>query len=650
MTTATKKITGAAMTKTAIALAAGLAFAACGGTSGFGLSAGDNDPAKLAEAFASLQAPSPGPVNKLGKPMVFLAARGTPKQLVAYDLEGKAELWRVDSEVSSKVIVGRDFVAYKQGEKQFVARDVATGGQLWSMAIDGSFVGAASDASRVFITTKNSSRKWSLKALDGKTGSSLWDVSAPGVLGTPAARGGLVFSPYMKQWLTIIDANNGKVMTRIRGIDEEISFVRTTPSEVYFGSKSGVFLLDEKAASGKRAQSTYGVAALPKQFEKVHYHWDAFDPIQAGYSAYDRNRILWNAASSADGFAFQNDMVTVQTYRFFFSFNAKTGDLQWAYNHPRVDIIASSNVGSSIGIASMAGDLGALDPITGQRIYQAKIPGQFIGGTFDADGWSPKETVGENSSTAAALAGIARDRDARFNAVKKYAVIALSQLKGADVAKDLLALIQNEKTPPYLLQTAGDVLVARKDPTGLVHLVAALQLQSDYVAGTKARSVGVVARSIAALDPEGIDPKLRGEAIDSLLAHLNSPQTAAADLIHLVMAIGNFAQPSGPAMETLNSFLLVYRADPSFATQTESMTAIIDLLLSKGAAKERATVSFVAEDPVTQSSIADYARKALVSRPEKIPAKEVPAKDAASGKGAAMKANSKAKAAPTKKK
>lgn len=610
-----------------LVLAAGIALglAACGGTSGFGLSSGDNDSVKLAAAFATVQAPSPGPINALGKPLVFLSARGTPKQLVAFDLEGKSELWRIDAEPTSKVIVGRDFVAYKQGENRFVARDITTGAQLWSMAVEGTFVGAAADATRVYVTAKNSSREWTMQAIDGKSGGALWDIEAPGVLGAPAARGGLVFSPFMKQWLTIIDANSGKVLTRIRGIDEEISFVRTTPSEVYFGSKSGVFVLDERAASGKRSQSTYGNAKLPESFSQVHYHWDAFDPIQAGYSAYDRNRILWAAGSSGETLAFANDMVTVHTYRFFFGFNAVSGDLQWAYNHPRVDIIASSFLGSSIGIASMNGGIGALDPATGTKIYEAKIEGQFVGGTFDAAGWAPSESIGDGGSTAAALASIARDRDARFNKIKTYAVEALSQLKGGDVSKDLLTLIQNPKTPPYLLQTAADVLVSRKDASGLVHLVAALKLRDNYVDGSKARAVGIVARAISALDPEGIDPRVRGEAIFELLAHMNSPQTALADLVHIVGALRQLG--TGTALKPMTSFLLVYRTDPAFATQSEALSVIIDLLLAKGGAKERATVSFVAEDPATLGSIANYAKKALVQRPAKVPTPEAkPAK------------------------
>jgi outer membrane protein assembly factor BamB len=557
-----------------------LALAACGGTGSFGLSSGDNDPEKLSAAFAKMEAPAAGPINRLGKPLVFLAARGTPKQLVAYDLQAKGELWRVDADVSSKVVVGRDFVAYNEGGKQLVGRDIESGGKLWSVEIDGTFVGAAADTDRVYFTVKSGSRSWILRALNGKSGDEIWDAESNGALGAPAARGGLVFSPFMKQWLAILDGRQGTQLTRIRGIDEEISFVRTTPTDVFFGSKAGVFLLDGRAASGKRAQSTYGAAKLPENFIRVHYHWDAFDPIQAGYSAYDRNRVLWAGEAKGDALGFKNDMVTVQTYRFFFGFSATSGELTWAYNHPRVDIVASAELGDAIGIASMMGEIGALDPATGERIYEAKIEGQFIGGTFDAAGWAPSERSGASGGTAAALASIARDRDARFNDVKKFAVTALSQLKGGDVSRDLLTLIQNPKTPPYLIQTAADVLVERKDPEGLVHLVAALEKRHDYVAGTKPRAVGIAARAIAAMDPDKIPAAQRGKSVQGLLAHLEAPETAAADLVHLVRALGRVG--AGAEIKPLTSFLLVYRTDPAFATQIEAVAATIDVLLNNG--------------------------------------------------------------------
>lgn len=598
-----------------------LAAAACGGPSGFGLSSEDNDPVKLRAALAKMQDPPEGPINRMGKPLAFLAARDKPKELIAYDLEAKSELWRAEADVASKVVVGRDFVAHIEDEGELVGRDISTGKRLWTVDIEGTFIGAAADATKVYYTSKTGSSSWLLIALDGTTGGEVWEAEAPGALGAPAARGGLVFSPFLKQWLAILDAKTGKQLTRIRGEDEEISFVRTTPEAVYFGSKTGVFLLDERAASGKRDKSTYGRAALPEEFIRVHYHWDAFDPIQAGYSAYDRNRVLWQGHKEGDQLAFADDRVVVHTYRFFFGFSAESGTLEWAYNHPRTDIVASAQLGSSIGIVSMMGDIGALDPATGKRVYTSKIKAQLIGGTFDAAGWSPSEKAeGAPSSTAAALASIARDRDARFNEVKKYAVTALSNLEGGDVSKDLLALIQSPKTPAYLVKTAGEVLVDRRDPAGLPHLIEALSVRYDFVEGKKPMAIGIVAQALAALDEKNISRAQRGRAAKSLLAHLRDPQTPIGDLVHLVRAIGSVG--SRAELGALSSFLLVYRADPSFASHIDAVSATIDVLLRDGGMAERELVSFVASDPHTQPGVSQYAQRALLHENTSLPSKQ----------------------------
>jgi outer membrane protein assembly factor BamB len=605
----------------AVAAAGALALAACGGSGAFGLTSDDNNPAKLAEAFAKVEAPPAGtPTNKTGKPLAFLIARpnkkkGVGKRLIAYDLQAKKELWTVESDVSSKVVVGTNFVAHREGDRSLVARDVATGKKLWSIGVGAGFVGVAADTSQVYYVNADKSGAkpvWYLAALSGASGEELWRAEAPGQLGVPAARGGLVFSPFLKQWLAILDADTGEQLTRIRGIDEEISFVRTTKEQVYFGSKLGVFLLDERAASGKRAQSTYGSAKLP-EFVRAHYYWDAFDPVQAGYSAYDRNRILWRGKAEGDKLAFADGKVVVHTYRFFFGFDADDGTLAWAYNHPRVDVIGSAHLGQSIGFASMFGEIGALDPATGKRTYKAKVDARLLGATFDAEGWAPSEPgAGDGSqSTVAALASIARDRDARYNDVKRFAIAALASMPGEDVSRDLLALIQDPRTPPKIYEKAVESLVARKDPKGVPYLVAALSVKHDFIEGSKPKAVGVAARALAAMDGDALSKADRDAAVQALLAQLRAPETSMANLVAVVRALASIG--GGGEIQPLRTFLLVYRTAPSMGSQVAVMSATIDALLAGGGAAERELVAFVAADPRTQQAVAEYASRALVA-------------------------------------
>lgn len=599
------------------ALAAALALGACGGSGAFGLTSDDNNPAKLAAAFEKVTPPAAGkPVNATGKPLALLITRADkrnnkPQSLVAYDLEGKSELWSVPADVTSKVVVGAAFVAHREGKAALVGRDVTSGKKLWSTGVDAGFVGATADARRVFYVTADGGsgkRTWWLVALDGKTGAELWRADAPGQLGVPAARGGLVFSPFLKQWLAVLDAETGDQITRIRGIDEEISFVRATSEQVYFGSKLGVFLLDERAASGKRQESTYGSAKLP-EFVRAHYHWDAFDAVQSGYSAYDRNRILWRGSADGDALRFADGEVVVHTYRFFFAFDSKTGALRWAYNHPRVDVVGSAHLGTTIGFASMFGELGALDPATGQRTYAAKYDGQLVGATFDAEGWTPAGGDGDGQTTVAALASIARDRDARYNDVKRFAIDALATLPGETVSRDLLALITDPRTPPKIYEKAVESLIKRKDPAGVPHLVKALAVEYDFIEGTKPKAVGVAAKAIGQVDPAAIAPADRGAAVEALLSQLHAPETSSADLAEVVRALGNVG--GGNEIAPLRQFLITYRADPTLGAQVAVLSAAIDVLLARGGPAERELVAFVANDPRSHAGVAGYARQAL---------------------------------------
>lgn len=635
----------------------------CAGGGGLGLTSEDNNPARLAQAFSLRETPRAGvPMNALGQPLAFLVARANkkkkiPQKLIAFDLAAKRELWRVDTDVRSRVIVGREFIAHLDGEGALVGRAVATGQPLWSVPVGATdFLGASADARRVYYVTQDKTGKkqpvWYVVAVDGSSGAEQWRTSTPGLLGAPAAQGGLVYSPFLKQWLAILDARTGKQVARIRGIDEEIAFVRAVGDQVYFGSKAGVFLMDERAASGRRAESTYGQANVPKEFSRTQYHWDAFDRVQTGYSAYDRNRLLWLADGPGKGkgkggaLAFQDEQVVLLIYRFFFSFDAATGALRWAYNHPRVDVVGAAHGGPAIAFASGLGDLGALDPATGHRVYTARVDDQLIGATFDTAGWAPSEE-GEPTSTVTALASIARDRDARFGEVKRFAVTALASLPGAEVTRDLVELIQNERTPPKLYEKAVEVLSARTEVAGLVHIISALSVPYDYISGTRPRAVGVLAQAIGALGKSGaLDPDQRGAAVDVLLFQLTEAETPAADLVEIIKALG--AVGGGAEIAPLRSFLLVYRTDPAFSSQVAPLGAAIDVLLERGAAPERELVGFVADDSRTQATVAEYARRALEQTGTPQVKEDPAAESAAPAAAGAAKAPAPDKAPPGK--
>lgn len=610
----------ASITLGALVVAGAAVIAACGGAQTFGLTSDDNNRAALSQALAKRVLPAQaGPRNATGKPMAFVVLGGKQRRLVAYDLAAGAAAWVVDADVQSKVAVGGDFVVAREGSA-VVARAIADGKVRWQAPIAGELVGAAADAERAYVVTAQTTAArptWRLAALDGASGAEVWGADSPGQLGAPAAQGGLVMSPFLKQWLTFLDADTGAPITRVRGIDEEITFVRTTSDGAWFGSALGVFRVDEAAASGQRADATYGTMTLPKQLAKATWGPDGFDGVQAGYTAADRTRILWRTAGAgpADGgpLAFQDGGVAVHYFRFVFGYSIK-GELQWAYSHPRVELVASEHVGTTLVAVSQRGELVALDPASGAVRWRGELGvegAQVLGATIDADGWAPQGAADEGATTVAALISIARDRDARFADVKELALSALASLPGAEVTAEIIAIIQDPRTPPKLRDTAVEVLVARKDATALDAYAEALAVPHDYLTGSQPVAVAELARAIAGLGGAGIDAAARKRAVDALVLQLESPETDGPELVEIVKALA--AIGDGAEVAPLRRMLMAYRADPLFAGDPKLVGAVIAALVARGGSG-REWVAFVAEDPRSLDAVAAAARAALAKK------------------------------------
>lgn len=594
------------------ALAAALAGAACGPKSIYGLSSDDNNPAQLEKALAMRSVDQrPGPVNALGKPMLFAVSGGAQRKLIAYDAEAGAPLWTIDADVQSRVAVGGELLAAREGT-QLVIRNVRDGGVRAKVGLAGELLGVSTDGERVYVVTVQGGETprptWSLIAYGGD-GGLRWRNDSPALLGAAVAQGGLVYSPFLTQWLSILDARTGAQLTRIRGIDEQISFVRATSDGAYFGSKTGAFRLDVRAASGTRAGSTYGTVQLPKQLASADYGRDAFDPVQAGYTAYDRRRILWRAGESeGNQLGWHRELVAVHFFRFVFGLTP-AGELRWAYSHPRVELVASDHAGEVVIAVARDGAVVALDAASGAQRASGKIETvePILGATFDCDGWTPPP-AGEAPSTVAALATIARDRDQRFEDVKQYAVESMAKLQGADVTRDLLAIVVDPRTPPKLKETVANLLVTRKDPAGLPALIDGLSTRADFLTGAQPVGLVEVARAIAALGDVAIEPAEQARAMAAVQAQAFDPVTpppARLELVRALIAIGH-----GRQRDILRAELVTYRADPGFAGEGDLVTAIVADLVA-GTPEDRETVRMVAEDPRTAAAVAAIAKAAL---------------------------------------
>ncbi|MCX5742024.1 MAG: PQQ-binding-like beta-propeller repeat protein, partial [Proteobacteria bacterium] len=516
-------------------------------------------------------------------------------------------MWKTSADVKSRLSVGGDFLVALEG-KQLVARDQLAGGVRWKISLDGTFLGACADRERAYVVVEHGGT-YVLAAYDGSSGKRLWTLDSLGKIGAPVAQGGLLFVPFLDQWLALLDGQTGEQLTRIRGIDDQIAMLRATSQTVYYGSKRGVFRLDARSTSGKRELSTYGAVKVPPQLDRATYGRDVYDVIQQGYSAFDRARVLYAAAPTDTGaMVLQHDGYAIHYFRYILGYKTD-GTLSWAYAHPRVELVASEHLGASLAAVSTTGEVIALDPTTGaiRGRVTAGTGAQVLGATFDAAGWAPN---GETTAVATitALVAIARDRDARFDGVKELAVQELAKLPGEAATTELLNVLADRNASLRLKDAVVALLVARKDPSSLIVLAHQLDAHADYLAKTDNEAVGPVAKAIAGLGGVQLDPAHVELALAGLTFHLQAASTATPELVQLIAALHVIG--GGHELPLLDSHLLLYHADDELAADASWARAIVAALVD-GGPPEREVLRQVAADPRTKAALVDAIRESV---------------------------------------
>lgn len=596
-----------------IALAA-IAWAGCG-TSAFSPHFRDNNLEDLKKALADLSGAKQVPMNAAGTPMAFVVT-DAPIQIVAYDLQSKKRKWQVKAPVTSRVVVGRSRVYHRQGKRQLVARSIDSGQVLWSVELLGGdrLLGLTSDGDSVYYVTERVKRSVQgeialLVCVDGTNGGKRWSRSSSGRLGAPVVHQGKVFVPLRFQSIAILDAADGREAARIRSKEETLLWVRRSPAGILYGGKNGVYRLDERSVAGDQKGSTFIAAALPSSVRPA-YWWDGYNAALSGYTAYDRNRLVWQL--TPDGTRFLNDTIVVHSYRFFFAFDTLVTDpkrsmLRWAYAYPRHDVVASSDTGASLVLVTDNGNLIVLDPKSGMEVMKDDLKLSVRGATFDAAGFAPTMPAAgsrldlRRPDLRQSLTQIIWDPDRRFDKVKLFCVDELSRLTGGDVSRDLVKIVTHETVDRSVYKRAGDALVARHDKTAIPLYLETLKSRFSFVDGTRGKAVDIMARALGDLKAT--------EAVQPLLQHLADHETPILAVVEVVRALSVIGDKT--ILEPFRDFLLTYRCDPMFNDAPAALNLVAESLLKLGGQDEWQLLSFVQNDPHTLQSLRTYLDKAL---------------------------------------
>jgi outer membrane protein assembly factor BamB len=562
----------------------------------------DNNVDDIRHAMQLAQ-PASGPSRSLA----YLVTAGPDKQLAAIDLADGKIRWQEKADVTSRVIAGRALILHRQGEHELVGRDPQTGRVTVTLHLEPAdkFVGAALDDEHIYyvVQSTGAQRTSSVVAVD-RGGTQLWRMPLVGSIGAPTVRGGIVAVPFAHQNVSLVDAHTGKEIARLRATDEEITFVKAQPEGLFYGGSSGIYLLDEKSANGGKTNSSYATLQLGSDQIRTFYYFDGYQLDQANYSAFDRNRLLWRGEPRAGGVAFHDDLAVLHSYRYLFAFDSKAAKLKWAFAYPRVNMIASDDVGPSVLFAAEDGDVGAIDAQTGAVKLRYKTGLRLAGATFDADGFAGGSGKLESGDLLKTLEQIVWDPDARFTAVKVFAVAAIGELQGADATAALLKIVLKERVPPTVQKRADDILVQRKDAGAVPLYLDALKLRYDYLADRQPHGVDVLARACALLEAKDAAPELA--------AHLLDPATPQPQLKELAAALASLGGKD--ATRALRELLLTYRSDPMFLSEPAALTLAAEGLLKHGSADDKRVVSFVAEEKRTIPPLARYLKTALAPK------------------------------------
>lgn len=601
-------------------LVAGVALSGCATTS-----SKPGDAAQVTAALARTGPTRTGPRNRTGRPLAFLELAGTTgTSVMAVDLQDGRVLWQQPGSVSSRILVGEDVLVHVAPEREsgataarpmLLARDIATGAVRWMAPLADEhqkLVGCdASGATLVCVSRSGdelrggSSLLW---AVDLASGSGRWQKVLPYAhTAAPAVSGQLVAVPNRSQFVSLYDASSGAELGEALSRETSAEFVRADADGLYYGhTTDGAYRLSPESALGTRQSPAYLHAKLPT-FVRAVYGADMYRPTSFDYSAIDRNRILWRAEHAGNGQAqFRGGTVTVLNYRFFFGFDAASGELRWAYSQPDNEAVGAADTGLDLVYVTVDGEVGALDRTSGQRTLSSRLAlpsGTLVkGASFDAEGFHAAGSGSGTPSLVSVLAGMLWDKDRRFPDLKVFVVNELSRQPGTEATEALLrALGASDVLPPAAVVKAGEALATRKDGASADLFVAALKEHADFIDHKRRPPIAVLAKAVASASARS--------AVPALVAHLRRPETEAEDVVQIARAVTSLgAREAVPALE---DYLALYRADPEAARFPAPLQAAAEAVLALGGPAGAEYLRFLADDGKTDEALSAHIARAL---------------------------------------
>lgn len=342
------------------------------------------------------------PENSRKTPVAVMVVKGQTRAVVAINLNTNEKLWRLDVPVSSEIKVAGDLVIFQSG-LDIVAHNVLSGKKMWDYDLDQGWDYYGADVYGNIATISigvgghepGGYANGKLIALKASSGFKIWEHGiGSGMLGEPVVIGDLLFAPWDRQKLVVIDVYNGEEICRVRATDYAIHFLKRASGSLYYGSLSskaaisGIYRFNEGAATGKREGTTVFVPDLiiPVPGEP-HFGRDGFARGIGGRSTEEKIRFHFEPiASPENSIAFSDGKFYLHYWEYLIAFDASTSKVVWTHRSPST--IESIDVLRSGGVLAVdtQGDIFRIDGVSGEETWRISTGERVYAAAFDAEG------------------------------------------------------------------------------------------------------------------------------------------------------------------------------------------------------------------------------------------------------------------------
>ena len=560
----------------------------------------DNNPKDIRHVMTKIAAEADAqvsPWNSAKIPVAVLTVQGSPRAVEAYNLETGAKLWRLDVPVNSPITLAGDLAIWKSGV-QVVAHRIDDGRGVWNYRLEDGWNYYGADANDEIVALAvgvgglepGGYANGKIVVLNTDTGFKKWEHSAGnGMLGRPAVIGNLVFAPWDRQKIVIIDVTEGEEICRLRATDYAVNFIEKTKNALYYGSLASagslgtVYRFNEAAAAGTaEGTDSYSPTLKPVPGDPA-FGRDAYELSNGGRSTEEKIRFHFVPTPNSHGAVqFEGDAFYLHYWAYIIAFDTATNAVKWTYRAPETIESMDVTAGGGIITVNAAGTLRYIDARTGTESWQLATGSQTLTAVFDADGFAPAAQAGTVASDSVeSLKKLIMDKDNRLLPIRAYAVSLLAAIPKPEITKTLLE-IYSDPASPKMLRLAIDKAVEKRT-MGAEYLVSALNMKYDYLDETQPPPMKIVAPALIHMNEK--------EAVPALLGHLMNHETPIDDLVNIIAAL--HALGDATVVAPLTRLLTWYHADTSFLGHEQSLASAAYTLTKYG--DKEPTEKFIAQ-------------------------------------------------------